>query len=57
MVTCVGGVDGGGRGWGHAWEELTLYPSSLSSISRVFLVKSFAHLISHSAALLAVQIC
>ena len=26
MGTCVvvGGVDGGGRGWGHTWEELIL---------------------------------
>ena len=22
MGTCVGGVDGGGRGRGHVWEEL-----------------------------------
>ena len=21
MGTCVGGVGGGGRGWGHAWED------------------------------------
>ena len=62
MGTCVGGVDGGGRGWGHVWEELmeeegggscvggvdAIHPHCPVLISRVFLVKSFAHLISHS---------